>query len=81
MAYSGAAEAGGGRVFVTRARTGTTPADAGASSVEYGLIVFAIAATMVFALVALGPPVRGLFEGTCTAMKGGADGPAGQTCP
>jgi Flp pilus assembly pilin Flp len=81
VAYSGAAEAGGGRVLLTRARTGTSQADAGASSVEYGLIVFAIAAGIVIALFALGPPVHGLYDGTCRAMKGGADGPAGRTCP
>jgi Flp pilus assembly pilin Flp len=53
--------------------------DRGASSVEYGLIVFAIAATIVLALVALGPPVLGLYDGTCRAVKGGASGPA-STC-
>jgi pilus assembly protein Flp/PilA len=53
--------------------------DEGASSVEYGLIVFAIAATIVVALFALGPPVYGLFDTTCSAIKGGAAGP--QACP
>ena len=48
-------------------------AERGASSVEYALVVFAIAATMVVALVALGPPVYGLFDGTCQAVKGGID--------
>jgi Flp pilus assembly pilin Flp len=68
-------------VLFTRARAGTTHGDTGASSVEYGLIVFAIAAAIVIALVALGSPVLGLYDGTCRAMKGGAAGPAGQTCP
>ena len=45
--------------------------DAGASTVEYALIVFAIAATMVVALVALGPPVHGLFDTTCTTFSDG----------
>ncbi len=67
-------------MLLTRARSGTQ-ADAGASSVEYGLIVFAIAAGIVIALFALGPPVYGLYDGTCQAMKGGADGAVGQTCP
>jgi len=53
--------------------------DDGASTVEYALIVFAIAATIVMAVVALGPPVLGLYDGTCRAVKGGASGPA-STC-
>ncbi len=40
------------------------PAERGASSVEYALIVFAVAATIVVALFALGPPVYGLFDST-----------------
>ena len=55
------------------------PAERGASSVEYALIVFAVAATIVVALFALGPPVYGLFDGTCQAVKGGIDGAAGPT--
>jgi Flp pilus assembly pilin Flp len=51
----------------------------GASTVEYALIVFAIAATIVLAVVALGPPVLGLYDGTCRAIQGGASGPA-STC-
>ena len=54
--------------------------DDGASSVEYGLIVFAIAATIVVALFALGPPVYGLFDTTCAAINGGETG-APQACP
>lgn len=48
--------------------------DRGASSVEYALIVFAIAATVVIALMALGPPVYGLFDSSCQAVKGGVTG-------
>jgi Flp pilus assembly pilin Flp len=51
----------------------------GASTVEYALIVFAIAATIVVAVVSLGPPILGLYDGTCRAVKGGASGPA-STC-
>jgi Flp pilus assembly pilin Flp len=51
--------------------------DGGASSVEYALIVFAIAATIVIALMALGPPVYGLFDSSCQAVKGGVSGAAG----
>jgi Flp pilus assembly pilin Flp len=53
--------------------------DAGASSVEYGLIVFAIAACVVIAVFALGPPVRGLFDTTCQAIQGELDPPT-QSC-
>lgn len=60
-------------------RTSASGDDAGASSVEYGLIVFAIAATMVAALFALGPPVLGLYDGTCRAVKGQQNGPT-PTC-
>ncbi len=57
--------------------------DAGASSVEYALIVFAIAATMVIALFALGRPVYGLFDTTCTSVSDGIVGAGGSTagCP
>ena len=59
--------------MLTRAVTRMTRrrADAGASSVEYGLIVFAIAATMVVALFALGQPVFGLFDTSCQTIKTG----------
>jgi Flp pilus assembly pilin Flp len=56
--------------------------EVGASTVEYALIVFAIAATMVVALVALGPPVHGLFDTTCTSFSDGitASGGASAGC-
>src|SRR6188768_161497 len=58
------------------------PGDDGASSVEYALIVFAIAATMVVALFALGPPVYDLFDSSCQAVNGGVSGAAGPVaCP
>ena len=43
----------------------------GASSVEYALVLFAIAATMLVALFALGGPVFDLFDATYKAVKGG----------
>ncbi len=49
--------------------------DAGASSVEYGLIVFAIAAAMTVALFALGPQVYGLFDHTCQTIANAAERP------
>jgi Flp pilus assembly pilin Flp len=65
-------------VLLSRARKGTSP-DAGASSVEYGLVVFAIAAVITIAVFALGPPVRGLFDTTCQAIHGELDAPT-QSC-
>jgi Flp pilus assembly pilin Flp len=64
---------------VTGSGASSLPAERGASSVEYALIVFAVAATIVVALFALGPPVYGLFDGTCQAVKGGAAGPTSCT--
>lgn len=61
---------------------GTAPlprSEVGASSVEYALIVFAVAATIVAALFALGPPVYRLFDGTCQAVKGGVENAGGPT--
>lgn len=55
----------------TRARLGAPRGDAGASSVEYGLIVFAIAAVITIAVFALGPPVLGLFDTTCQSVHNG----------
>jgi Flp pilus assembly pilin Flp len=67
------------RTSTSRWRSRETRNDSGASTVEYALIVFAIAATIVMAVVALGPPVLGLYDGTCRAVKGGASG-AATTC-
>ena len=64
----------------SRAWTRATHDDAGASSVEYGLIVFAIAAAMVVALFALGPPVRGLFDTTCQAIHTELETTPTQSC-
>jgi pilus assembly protein Flp/PilA len=55
---------------VIRVRARSVPAgDDGASAVEYGLIVFAIAALIVVVLFALGGLVRSLFDDTCTAVS------------
>lgn len=64
----------------TRAQQGT-PHDAGASSVEYGLIVFAIAATVVIAVVALGRPVFAMYDNSCTTVKSAIESSQGATCP
>ena len=55
----------------TRARLGAPRGDAGASSVEYGLLVVAIAAVITIAVFALGPPVLGLFDTTCQSVHNG----------
>ncbi len=66
------------RIVVGRRGNGVQ-SEAGASSVEYGLIVFAIAAAITVALFALGPQVVGMYDHTCKAFAGGADGPT-QSC-
>ena len=52
--------------------------DEGASAVEYGLIVFAIAALITVAVVAFGGAVKGLFQGSCDTIKAGTQSSA--TC-
>lgn len=42
--------------------------DAGASAVEYGLLVFAIAAVIALIVFALGGVVGGLFQHTCDSV-------------
>jgi pilus assembly protein Flp/PilA len=41
----------------------------GASAVEYGLLVAAIAAVIVLIVFALGSLVKGAFSNTCTAIE------------
>jgi pilus assembly protein Flp/PilA len=43
--------------------------DEGASAVEYGLLVAAIAAIIILVVFALGSFVKGAFKDTCTAFK------------
>lgn len=52
--------------------------DEGASAVEYGLIVFAIAALIAVAVFSFGGAVRGMFEDSCNTIKNGAQSSA--TC-
>lgn len=42
--------------------------DEGASAVEYGLLVAAIAAIIILVVFALGTFVKGAFKGTCQAF-------------
>lgn len=44
----------------------------GASAVEYGLLVAAIAAVIVLIVFALGRVVKGAFDKTCNDIKDGA---------
>lgn len=50
----------------------------GASAVEYGLLVAAIAAIIVIIVFALGRLVKGGFSDTCSAMNG--QGSVTETC-
>jgi pilus assembly protein Flp/PilA len=48
--------------------------DDGASAVEYGLLVAAIAALIVIIVFALGGLVKSIFQDTCTKIDNGATG-------
>ena len=51
----------------------------GASAVEYGLLVAAIAAVIIIVIFTLGGTIKGLFTDTCTALANkGQSG--GTTC-
>jgi pilus assembly protein Flp/PilA len=58
--------------------------DDGASAVEYGLLVAAIAAIIILVVFALGSFVKGAFKDTCTAFDQSnavnANGPANSDC-
>jgi pilus assembly protein Flp/PilA len=45
--------------------------DEGASAVEYGLLVAAIAALIVIVVFALGGLIKGVFSNTCSNIKSG----------
>lgn len=53
--------------------------DEGASAVEYGLLVAAIAAVIVLIVFALGGVVKNVFSKTCSAISSGAS-VSGQSC-
>ena len=46
-------------------RTGQSRSEEGASSVEYGLLIVAIAAVLAIAVFALGGVTDSMFSGTC----------------
>lgn len=51
--------------MIQRIRTTFTKNDEGASAVEYGLLVAAIAAVIVIIVFALGGVIQGVFQDTC----------------
>jgi pilus assembly protein Flp/PilA len=53
--------------------------DEGASAVEYGLLVAAIAAVIVLVVFALGGIVSSVFHKTCSTISSGAS-VGGQSC-
>jgi len=55
--------------------------DRGASAVEYGLMVAAIAAVIVAVVFGLGGLVRGTFTDTCTEIDTGAAAAGGPVDP
>jgi pilus assembly protein Flp/PilA len=55
--------------------------DQGASGVEYGLLVAAIAAVIVGLAFAIGVFVKNGFQDTCDELQANSTGPATQTCP
>jgi pilus assembly protein Flp/PilA len=52
----------------------------GASAVEYGLLVAAIAAVIVIIVFALGGIIKDAFKGTCDAVNTGSFSHATTTC-
>lgn len=63
--------------YLRKARTN----DEGASAVEYGLLVAAIAAVIVLVVFALGGYVKGAFDDTCVAIEDSGASTTGTTCP
>lgn len=66
--------------YFRNVRAALTKRDRGASAVEYGLMVAAIAAIIVAIVFALGKFVQDGFDDTCEAMKTGNPG-LQQNCP
>jgi len=70
--------------YFRRITTKNVEGDEGASAVEYGLLVAAIAAIIILVVFALGTFVKGAFRDTCTAFKNSnavnSYGPAQNNC-
>ena len=70
--------------YLRKITTRKVEGDEGASAVEYGLLVAAIAAIIILVVFALGTFVKGAFKDTCTAFDNSnavnANGPASSDC-
>ena len=58
-------------IFALKRAELSTRSDRGASAVEYGLLVAAIAALIVIVVFALGGVIKDVFKGTCDKIKAG----------
>ena len=65
--------------YFRRITTKQVDGDEGASAVEYGLLVAAIAAIIILVVFALGTFVKGAFKDTCTASR--SPTPSTRTAP
>jgi pilus assembly protein Flp/PilA len=54
--------------------------DTGASAVEYGLLIAAIAAVIVVVVFALGSVVKNKFQSTCNGVNTGNTGTNNSSC-
>ena len=68
-------------ILLTLRRSIRRTADKGASAVEYGLMVAAIAAVIVGTVFALGGFVQRSFDTTCSALKQPVTGSCTQPAP
>jgi len=55
--------------YVRRLKVAKRNGDEGASAVEYGLLVAAIAAIIILVVFAVGSWVKGAFKDTCSAFS------------
>ena len=65
--------------MLTKIRKVTRRGDDGASALEYGLLVAAIAALVVIIVFALGGLVRDVFKDTCSKIDSGTTASANCT--
>jgi pilus assembly protein Flp/PilA len=67
-------------VFAYIRKIATVKTDEGASAVEYGLLVAAIAALIVIVVFALGGVIKGVFSKTCSTISGNASAGVAANC-
>ena len=58
--------------MIARVRGERADAENGASAVEYGLLLAAIAAAIILIILALGSQVQNLFSDTCSSFRNAA---------